>query len=115
MFFLKDAKTNNELTSDKIRYLKNKEEIVAEGNVLFKDAETNNELTSDKIQYSKNIEEILAEGNVFFKDSKGVTIETEIALYDKRNQVIKSDQSTKMNDGYGNSILLDMFNYSIKK
>ena len=48
------------------------------------------ELKSDKIQYSKNKEEILAEGNVFFKDSDGVIIETEIALYDKRNQIIKS-------------------------
>jgi len=109
-----DRKTNNVLTSDKIQYLKNKEEIVAEGNVFFKDAKTNDELTSDKIQYSKNIEEILAEGNVFFKGSNGVTIKTEVATYDKRNQVIKSDQSTKMNDGYGNSVLLDMFNYSTK-
>jgi len=109
-----DTKTNNVLTSDKIQYLKNKEEIVAEGNVFFKDAKTNDELTSDKIQYSKNIEEILAEGNVFFKGSDGVTIKTEVATYDKRNQVIKSDQSTKMNDGYGNSVLLDMFNYSTK-
>jgi len=109
-----DTKTNNVLTSDKIQYLINKEEIVAEGNVFFKDAKTNDELTSDKIQYSKNIEEILAEGNVFFKGSEGVTIKTEVATYDKRNQIIKSDQSTKMNDGYGNSVLLDMFNYSTK-
>jgi len=49
-----DTKTNNVLTSDKIQYLINKEEIVAEGNVFFKDAKTNDELTSDKIQYLKN-------------------------------------------------------------
>jgi len=109
-----DTKTNNVLTSDKIQYLKNKEKIVAEGNVFFKDAKTNDELTSDRIQYSKNIEEMLAEGNVFFKGSDGVTIETEVALYDKRNKVIKSDQPTKMNDGYGNLVLVDMFNYSTK-
>ena len=109
-----DRKTNNVLTSDKIQYLVNKEEIVAEGNVFFKDAKTNDELTSDKIQYLKNKEEIVAEGNVFFKGSEGVTIKTEVATYDKRNQVIKSDRSTKINDGYGNSVLLDMFNYSTK-
>ena len=30
-----DTKTNDELTSDKIKYSKNKEEILAEGNVFF--------------------------------------------------------------------------------
>ena len=102
------------IESESATYDKKENFIKAKKSVKITDRKTNNELESDKIQYSKKEEEILAEGNVFFKGSEGVTIETEIALYDKRNQIIKSDQLTKVNDGYGNSILLDMFNYSIK-
>ena len=102
------------IESESATYDKKKNIIDAKKSVKITDRKTNDELKSDKIRYSKNKEEVLAEGNVFFKGSEGVTIETEIALYDKRNQVIKSDQSTKMNDGYGNSIFLDMFNYSTK-
>ena len=57
-----DTKTNNVLTSDKIQYLINKEEIVAEGNVFFKDAKTSDELKSDRIRYS-----IKKEGVIFLK------------------------------------------------
>ena len=95
-------------------YDKKERVIEAEKSVKITDSKTKDILTSDKIQYSKNKEEILAEGNVFFKGNNGVTIKTEIASYDKRNQVIKSNQSTKINDGSGNSILLDMFSYSTK-
>jgi len=102
------------IESENATYDRKENVIEAKKSVKITDRKTNDELKSDKIRYSKKKEEILAEGNVFFKGSDGVTIETEIALYDKRNQVIKSDQSTKMNDGYGNSILLDMFNYSTK-
>ena len=102
------------IESESATYDKRENVIDAKKSVKITDRKTNDELKSDKIRYSKKKEEILAEGNVFFKGSEGVTIETEIALYDKRNQVIKSDQSTKMNDGYGNSIFLDMFNYSTK-
>ncbi len=102
------------IESEKATYDKKENIIDAKKSVKITDRKTNDKLKSDKIRYSKKKEEILAEGNVFFKGSEGVTIETEIALYDKRNQVIKSDQLTKMNDGYGNSILLDMFSYSIK-
>jgi len=42
-----DTKTNNVLTSDKIQYLKNKEEIVAEGNDFFKDAKYNPRMKID--------------------------------------------------------------------
>jgi LPS-assembly protein len=102
------------IESENATYDKKENIIDAKKFVKITDRKTNDELKSDKIQYSKKKEEILAEGNVFFKGTEGVTIKTEIALYDKRNQVIKSDQLTKVNDGYGNSILLDMFNYSIK-
>ena len=102
------------IESESATYDKKENIIDAKKSVKITDRKTNDELKSDKIRYSKKKEEILAEGNVFFKGSDGVTIETEIALYDKRNQVIKSDQLTKVNDGYGNSILVDMFNYSTK-
>ena len=102
------------IESENATYDKKANIIDAKKSVKITDRKTNDELKSDKIRYSKNKEEILAEGNVFFKGSEGVTIETEIALYDKRSQVIKSDKLTKMNDGYGNSILLDMFSYSTK-
>ena len=133
-----------DISASNIKLFQNNEKILAEGNVLIvgqdgitieaesatydkkeniidakksvkiTDTKTNDEIKSDKIRYSKNKEEILAEGNVFFKGSNGVTMKTEIVLYDIKNQVIKSNQSTKMNDGSGNSILLDMFNYSTK-
>ena len=102
------------IEAESATYDKKENIIDAKKSVKITDTKTNDEIKSDKIRYSKNKEEILAEGNVFFKGSNGVTIKTEIALYDIRNQVIKSDQSTKMNDGSGNSILLDMFNYSTK-
>jgi len=102
------------IESENETYDKKENIIDAKKSVKITDKKTNDELKSDKIRYSKKKEEILAEGNVFFKGNDGVIIKTEIALYDKRNQIIKSDQSTKMNDGYGNSILLDMFNYSTK-
>ena len=104
-----------DISASNIKLLQDNEKIIAEGNVLIvgqdgiiieaesaiydkkeniidakksvkiTDTKTNDELTSDKIQYSKKKEEILAEGNVFFKGSNGVTIKTEIALYDIRN------------------------------
>ena len=102
------------IEAESATYDKKENIIDAKKSVKITDTKTNDELKSDKIQYSKNEEKILAEGNVFFKGSNGVTMKTEIVLYDIKNQVIKSNQSTKMNDGYGNSILLDMFNYSTK-
>jgi len=102
------------IESEIATYDKKENVIDAKKSVKITDGKTNDELKSDKIRYSKKKEEILAEGNVFFKGNDGVTIKTEIALYDKRNQVIKSNQLTKMNDGYGNSILVDMFTYSTK-
>ena len=56
----------------------------------------------------------MAEGNVIFKGNNGVTIKTETALYDNLNQIIKSDQLTRMSDKSGNLILLDMFRYYVK-
>ena len=102
------------IEAESATYDKKENIIDAKKSVKITDTKTNDEIKSDKIRYSKNKEEILAEGNVFFKGSNGVTMKTEIILYDIKNQVIKSNQSTKMNDGYGNSILLDMFNYSTK-
>ena len=102
------------IEAESATYDKKKNVIDAKESVKITDTKTNDELTSDNIQYLKNKEEILAEGNVFFKGSNGITIKTEIALYDNRNQLIKSNQSTKINDGFGNSILLDMFSYSTK-
>ena len=133
-----------DITASNIKIHKDSEKILAEGNVLIIsqdgitieseiatydkkeniidakdsvkiiDTKTKDQFTSDKIQYFKNKEEILAEGNVFFKGTDGVTITTEVASYDSKNQIIKSDQSTKMNDGFGNSVLLNMFSYSTK-
>ncbi len=88
--------------------------IDAKKSVKVTDTNTKDQLISDRIRYFKKKEEILAEGNVLFKGSNGVTIETEIASYNNRSKIIKSNQLTKMNDGSGNSILLDMFNYSTK-
>ena len=133
-----------EITASKIKLFQDSETILAEGNVLIisqdgiiieaesatydkkeniieaekfvkiTDTKSSDKLTSDKIKYSKNKEELLAEGNVIFKGSDGVTIKTETATYDTRNQIVKSNQLTKMNDGSGNSIVFDMFNYSTK-
>ncbi|HJO77175.1 MAG TPA: hypothetical protein QF874_00855 [Pelagibacteraceae bacterium] len=102
------------IEAESATYDKKKNIIDAKKSVKITNTKTNDVLTSDNIQYSKNKEEILAEGNVFFKDSSGVTIKTEIASYDNKNQLVKSNQSTKINDGLGNSILLDMFSYSTK-
>ena len=102
------------IEAESATYDKKENIIDAKKSVKITDTKTNDEIKSDKIRYSKNKEEILAEGNVFFKGSNGVTMKTEIVLYDIKNQVIKSNQSTKMNDGSGNSILLDMFSYSTK-
>ena len=95
-------------------YDKKENLIVAEKSVKITDTKSNDKLTSDKIRYSKNKEQIFAEGNVAFTGSDGVIINTESAFYDIRKQIVKSDQLTKMNDGSGNSIVLDMFNYSTK-
>ena len=102
------------IEAESATYDKKENIIDAKKSVKITDTKTSDEIKSDKIRYSKNKEEILAEGNVFIKGSNGVTMKTEIVLYDIKNQVIKSNQSTKMNDGSGNSILLDMFNYSTK-
>ena len=102
------------IEAESATYDKKENIIDAKESVKITDTKTSDEIKSDKIRYSKNKEEILAEGNVFIKGSNGVTMKTEIVLYDIKNQVIKSNQSTKMNDGYGNSILLDMFSYSTK-
>ena len=87
------------IEAESATYDKKENIIDAKKSVKITDRKTNNVLTSDKIQYLVNKEEIVAEGNVFFRGTEGVTIETEIALYDKRNQIIKSDQLTKVNDG----------------
>ncbi len=102
------------IEAESATYDKKKNVIDAKKSVKITNTITNDELTSDNIQYLKNKEEILAEGNVFFKGNNGVTIKTEIASYDNRNQIIKSNQFTKINDGSGNSMLLDMFSYSTK-
>ena len=132
------------ITASNIKLLQDSEKIIAEGNVIIEgqdgiiieaesatydkkislidaersvkvtDTKTNDVLTSDKIQYSKNKDEILAEGNVVFKGSTGVAIKTEKAVYDKKNQIVKSNKLTKASDKFGNSILMDKFYYSVK-
>ena len=133
-----------EISASNINILQNNEKIIAEGNVVVKgqdgiiieaesatydkktnfldaeksvkitDTKTNNKITSDRVQYFKNSEKIIAEGNVIFKGQGGIIIEAESATYDKNEQVIKSDNLATIKDNSGNSIILDMFNYSVK-
>ena len=56
------------------------------------------DITASNIKLFQDSEKVLAEGNVLIISQNGITIEAEIATYDKKQNIIDAKKSVKVTD-----------------
>jgi LPS-assembly protein len=96
-----DRKTNNELKSDKIKYSKKKEEILAEGNVFFKDSEGVT-IETEIALYDKKNQVIRSDQSTKMNDGYGNSILLDMFNYSTKNKNLRSQGNIKITDKYEN-------------
>jgi len=96
-----DRKTNDELKSDKIRYSKRKEEILAEGNVFFK---SNDGVTikTEIALYDKRNQIIKSDKSTKMNDGYGNSILLDMFNYSTKNKNLRSQGNIEITDKYEN-------------
>ena len=106
--------TGLEITGNEFKYNKVKNTLVAEGNVLIIDEKKNLTIENNKIKYFKN------EDKIFLKDITYIIIEKEYfitsydVVYDKKNNLIFSNEATELKDINQNKINLRKFKFNTK-
>ena len=110
------AKTKDGLIieAEKVLYSKEKKLLNAENSVRVLDAKSDDQIASEKIQYFINDEKIISKGLTYIKLKNFYNLVTKDIIFNRKEQIIKSDSLTKIEDNLGNSILLDVFKYSVK-
>ncbi len=104
--------TGLKVAGDEFRYNKIKNTLEAEGNVIINDIKQNLVIKNNRIKYFKN------EDKVFLQDVTYITINNEYSItsydviYDKKNNLIFSNQKTELIDLNQNKIYLNKFNFN---
>tara|TARA_A100001011_G_scaffold378186_1_gene442683 strand:- start:154 stop:2508 length:2355 start_codon:yes stop_codon:yes gene_type:complete len=104
--------TGLKITGDEFRYNKIKNTLKAEGNIIINDIKQNLVIENNRIKYFKN------EDKIFFQDVAYITINNEYfitsydVVYDKKNNLIFSNQKTELIDLNQNKIYLNKFNFN---
>ena len=95
----KDKVKNITIISNKISYLKDKEEVEATGEVLIKDQNRNLNISADKIYYFKKKNQIIAKGNVKINDlNKNIIISGKEINYFNQEEKIIANENVKFYD-----------------
>ena len=104
--------TGLKITGDEFRYNKIKNTLEAEGNIIINDVKQNLVIENNRIKYFKN------EDKIFLQDVAYITINNEYfitsydVIYDKKNNLIFSNQKTELIDLNKNKIYLNKFNFN---
>ena len=101
-----------EINSSKIKYDDINKVTILEGNVSSRD-ERGNKIFSEYAKYNKLIELIETKGETKIITSAGYEVFGRDIIFDNRKNLIYSNNKTKILDIDGNTVFVDMFNYSI--
>ena len=104
--------TGLEIIGEQFKYNKNKNTLVANGNVIINDIENSLIIESNKIKYFKNDEKLILQGVTYITISNEYFIKSEDVVYEKKNYLIFSNNQTILNDLSKNKINLGKFNFN---
>ena len=103
-----------EIFADRSEYNKNTKILNLEKNVKLLDRIQNFEINSDNVIYDKILEKITAKENTKIKINNSHVISGENIVFFRSELTIKSNNTTIIEDKFGNTINLSEFNYSIE-
>ena len=103
-----------EIFADRSEYNKNTKILNLEKNVKLLDRIQNFEIDSDNVIYDKILEKITAKENTKIKINNSHVISGENIVFFRSESTIKSNNTTIIEDKFGNTINLSEFNYSIE-
>ena len=103
-----------EIFADRSEYNKNTKILNLENNVKLLDRIQNFEINSDNVIYDKILEKITAKENTKIKINNSHVISGENIVFFRSELTIKSNNTTIIEDKFGNTINLSEFNYSIE-
>ncbi len=108
-----EAKIENELEiyANKFTYNKNKETLIAEGNVKAFDLINNIDIETNKIFYDKIQKKIITFDETYFVINENYKVNSSDVNFLLDKNIIFSDKSTKLIDNDGNNIQLKSFKY----
>ncbi len=108
-----EAKIESELEiyADKFTYNRNKETLIAEGNVKAIDLINKIDIQSDKIFYDKIQNKIISYNKTFFVVNEIYKINSADVHFLLEDNIIYSNKSTKIIDDVNNNILVASFKY----
>ena len=107
---------NLEIKSDKFIYKKNSDilEAIGNGQAIIKSKKI--EVLFDNAIFNQNEKNFKASGNIkIFQKTNNFFFEGEKIFYDLKNNIISSNKFTKINDGIGNTHIVDSFIFEIDK
>ena len=103
-----------EIFADRSEYDKNTKILNLQKNVKLLDRIQNFEINSDNVIYDKILEKITAKENTKIKINNSHIISGENIVFFRSESTIKSNNTTIIEDKFGNTIKLSEFNYSIE-
>ena len=104
-----------EIISNNFEYLKKKNRLEANGNVILTDVKNDIIINAEKIFYLKNQEKIYTLGKTLIKISDKYNIEGYDLTLLKNEMILYSDKKTTISDNFSNFYTLNKFEYSINK
>ncbi len=114
LFLQKNLFANElDISSNKIKVLKDSQEVRLSGNVNAKDVSNNNLKTEEAI-YDKKKQLLQTLGSTEIITSNNYRVEGSLIFFDNINKKIFSEKSAKVYDIDGNTINVENFQYSVK-
>ena len=109
-----NTKTNDQITSDKIKYLRNSEQILIEGNVLIK-GKNGITIETESVSYDKRKELVTSENLTTVKDKSGNSILLDMFNYSLIDEKLRSKGYIKITDKYKNKYFFDDVMIDVKE
>ena len=111
------SKDNNfEISSDKFEYYKDDEILKSEGNGLARVKSKKLNIKYDNAIFDQKNLILEANGNIeVFQTNKDFIIKNNKIFYDQKNNIISSDDTTKIEDRFGNIYIVDSFKFEVNQ
>ena len=101
------------IMADEMKYDKEKNFLIAKGNIIISNKDKNVEIRSDSINYDKNIEKIVSSGNVEINFENDYTLNTSEIIYLKNSGEILINYVARIKDKFANEIDFNQLNYNL--
>ena len=106
---------NINITADEFEYNKLNSHIEFNRNILAEDKINDLKLKTEKLKYLKNKKILNTFGKTIFSIQSNYEINSNNVTYDKKKEVIFSDEPSKIIDTFNNQIKVDEFYYDVIK